>query len=99
MTRRALAILLPCALAAAAAMMAQNHNPQPAPAPEKSTEPANPLQLGARLVAGLNATPGCLGTEVAQTQSGKAVIFARGRGAPLPVKYNPGAGAFEFQPR
>src|SRR5829696_556269 len=28
------------------------------------------------LVAGLKATPGCLGVEIAQTTSGKSVIFA-----------------------
>lgn len=32
--------------------------------------------LGRQLIEGLKATPGCLGTEAAQTQSGKNVIFA-----------------------
>ena len=35
-----------------------------------------PADLGAALVAGLKATPGCLGVETAQTSSGKQVIFA-----------------------
>lgn len=38
-------------------------------------------------------------TNPKNVQSGKAAILARGRGAPLPVKYNPTAGAFEIQPR
>jgi hypothetical protein len=35
-----------------------------------------PAQGGPDLVAGLKATPGCLGVELAQTVSGKQVIFA-----------------------
>jgi hypothetical protein len=46
--------------------------------PETQTTPAAApaVDLGQQLLAGLRATPGCLGVETATTDSGKHVIFA-----------------------
>ena len=43
----------------------------------EQARPANPLGAGfPELIAGLEATPGCLGVELARTASGKQVVFA-----------------------
>ncbi len=57
-------------LAAAAASVAFAA-PRPA-----SPEEGSMHDLGGALVAGLHESPGCLGVETANTQSGKTVIFA-----------------------
>ena len=50
----------------------------PAPAGQgQEAQAANPLdKMGQQMLAALHATEGCLGTETAQTTSGKLVIFA-----------------------
>lgn len=48
----------------------------PTGAPPADRSAAQPPDIGAMLIKGLRATPGCLGTESARTISGKAVIFA-----------------------
>jgi len=45
-------------------------------AQDKAQAPRNPFAGLPDLVAGLKATPGCLGVETARTASGKQVIFA-----------------------
>src|SRR5437867_8267994 len=47
-----------------------------APAQENAQGSKNPFAGLPDLVAGLKATPGCLGVETARTASGKQVIFA-----------------------
>jgi quinol monooxygenase YgiN len=43
----------------------------------QQARPADPLAAGfSELIAGLKATPGCLGIELARTASGKQVVFA-----------------------
>ena len=46
------------------------------PASSSAHAAAQPAEMGQMLVQGLLATEGCLGVELAQTQSGKNVIFA-----------------------
>src|SRR6059036_3888306 len=45
-------------------------------AQDKAQAPKNPMAGFPDLIAGLKATPGCLGVETARTSSGKQVIFA-----------------------
>lgn len=75
--------LLACAavalVAAAGFVVAQPEAPPAAPAtPPKAGADGQPSVggMGDKLLAALRATPGCLGADAAQTQSGKNVIFA-----------------------
>ena len=62
-----------CASAVAALCFAQaNPKQQPPTTPPTAGQPE---QLAHKLVDGLKSTPGCLGTEIAKTESGKALIF------------------------
>jgi quinol monooxygenase YgiN len=74
-------VLVPCvvvALAGLAGLSLAQPGSQPA-ATEGSQPPASGRQamnsMGQKLLDGLRATPGCLGADAAQTQSGKNVIF------------------------
>ena len=64
--------------AAAISVTAFHATAQPGAAPEQGQQAqGNPMEgLGERLVAGLNASEGCLGTDVGQMQSGKLIICA-----------------------
>ncbi|HYE02667.1 MAG TPA: antibiotic biosynthesis monooxygenase family protein [Phycisphaerales bacterium] len=86
---RALALLTLALPLAGAALAVGAPRPPASAAPPASPAPPGPRErpparppaggismMGDRLVAGLKASPGCLGTELAQTQTGKAVIFA-----------------------
>jgi len=57
-------------LAAAGVTLAQQGRPGGPP------QGANPMAALDGLIGGLEASPGCLGVELARTQSGKSVIFA-----------------------
>ncbi|TVQ32887.1 MAG: hypothetical protein EA376_04370 [Phycisphaeraceae bacterium] len=60
-------------LAVAGVTLAQQGRPG---GPGQPPQGANPMAALDGLVRGLEATPGCLGDELALTQSGKSVIFA-----------------------
>src|SRR5216110_2738753 len=60
----------------AAALLAVVLQPSAGLAQDKAQAPRNPFAGLPDLVAGLKATPGCLGVETARTASGKQVIFA-----------------------
>lgn len=44
--------------------------------PEQGTPAPNYVDLGQQMIKALKASPGCLGVEIANTASGKGVIFA-----------------------
>jgi hypothetical protein len=75
-------ILVPCvalALAGLAGLSLAQPEAQP-PAAPSGQQPAGAKQtmnsMGQKILDGLRATPGCLGADAAQTQSGRNVIFA-----------------------
>lgn len=60
----------------AAAYVARSAEPEPAAAPQHAPAQREAPDLGAMLVGGLQATPGCLGVDTAKFSSGKNTIFA-----------------------
>jgi hypothetical protein len=62
-------------ISAAGLALAYQPQPQTPPAGEQQRQGGIP-DMGAKLIEGLKNSPGCLGAEAAQTQSGKNVIFA-----------------------
>lgn len=76
MTTAKLAMIGLCAAVLGGVAVSAQDQPGPAGKPEAPAKGAVPRGAFPDLVAGLKATPGCLGVEAARTQSGKSVLFA-----------------------